>query len=184
MLGDPAFYRSLVLPDLRLLEAVPGRDEPTGPRGAGVVRSSGAVPSRAMSVVVRYEFTGSLDPVVRRLLGGARLTWSQEVRVTREGGTLSFSAERDPRVLHGGAEFTLEPLGPGDGGTTRRLAGHVTVSLPLVGALAERRIVAGIVARLDLEAEGVRRALGRPGAPGAPARRGAAGTRPPPRAGG
>jgi hypothetical protein len=159
VLADPQFYRTLELPDLSLLE---------------VDGSHGGSPDDA-SVRLRYEFSGDLDAIAKRLLGGARLVWTQEVRLDGStGGSISFSADANPRLLHGEAAFTLEPAdGGGDGddghgpgersdsgqGTIRRVTGELTVAIPGIGGMAERRIVPGIVRRLDVEAEAVRRSL-------------------------
>lgn len=129
-LTDPDFYLALDLPDVsrpELLEA-----------GDGLLR-------------LRYEFTGTLDPLARSLLGGRRLAWSQEIRLAPGGGggELHFAAEADATRMHGAARFTLEPAAPG---TIRRLEGSITVAVPFVGPMAERRIVPGLLRRLDAEA--------------------------------
>jgi Protein of unknown function (DUF2505) len=138
---DPAFHRELQLPDLRLLD-VDGHTNET----ETVLR-------------VRYDFVGHLDPLARRLLGGQRLTWVQELRLDPDSGAgrLTFQAEADPRRLHGSAAVTLEPSG---GGTRRRLDGELVVAVPMVGSSAERRIVPGLLRRLDIEAAALDRRLG------------------------
>jgi hypothetical protein len=135
VLSDPAFYLGLELPDLsspELLEHGTDGDE-------ALVR-------------LRYEFVGSLDPMAQRLIGSGRLAWVQEVRVDQStgSGTLRFEAEKNPRQLHGAADFVLEPDGTG---TVRTIAGELVVALPGIGRMAERRIVPGLVRRLDIEAE-------------------------------
>jgi hypothetical protein len=71
---------------------------------------------------LRYDFVGHLDPLARRLLGGRQLTWLQELRL--------------------------------DGSGTGRLTfdGELVVEVPVVGHNAERRIVPGLLRRLDIEA--------------------------------
>ncbi len=135
LLADPAFSLGLSLPDLdqpELLEATDDGDVAT--------------------VRLRYEFVGRLDPMAQRLIGPDRLAWVQEVTVVRSSasGLLGFEAERDPRRLHGKASFVLEPSGAG---TLRRLDGELVVAVPGIGRMAERRIVPGLLARLDIEAE-------------------------------
>jgi hypothetical protein len=100
---------------------------------------------------LRYEFDGNLDPMAARLIGSGRLAWIQEVRVDRVAGTgsLGFEAERDPRRLHGAADFVVAAEGAV---AVRRLEGELVVAVPGVGRLAERRIVPGILRRLDIEA--------------------------------
>ena len=137
VLADPAFAVALTLPDLdqpELLEATDDGDE-------ALIR-------------LRYEFTGSLDPMAQRLLGSGRLAWIQEARVDRSrcSGTLRFEAERDPRRLHGRADFTVEASVPG---SVRRLEGELVVAIPGIGRMAERRIVPGLLRRLDIEAGAV-----------------------------
>ena len=168
VLGDPGFYQQLELPDLRLLEVRPisvsGIGDPSRADGAprALFEDSG--------LVLRYEFTGDLDVVALRLLGGERPTWLQEVHLRgASGGWLRFVAEANPRLLHGRAEFFLEshehdrrdgPDGDATGvATLRRLEGELTVALPVLGGLAERRIVAGVLRRLDVEADAAARLL-------------------------
>lgn len=141
LLGDPAFHRGLVLPDVGTPEVV-GQDDD----------------GRVATLRLRYEFTGSLDPFVRRILGRRRLAWIQSLRVDRGDGRgrLEFAAEAAPKRLHGHAAFLLEPDG---GGTRRRLEGELVVSVPGIGRGAEGRVVPGLLRRLDLEAEALRAAL-------------------------
>jgi hypothetical protein len=137
LLADPDFYVGLELPDLSSPEVLASEQD----GGETVLR-------------LRYEFEGSLDPVARRLIGSDRLAWIQTVRIEpRAGtGTLGFEAEKDPRRLHGQATFSFT----GDDGTTvRRLEGDLVVAVPGIGRMAERRIVPGILRRLDIEAEAV-----------------------------
>ncbi len=170
VLGDPGFYQELELPDLRLLEVrsvpVSGVGDPS--RADGAPREL----AEDRGLVLRYEFTGDLDVVALRLLGGERPTWLQEVHLRgASGGWLRFAAEARPRLLHGRADFFLEPdEGDRDGGpdgdatgvaTLRRLEGELTVALPVLGGMAERRIVAGVLTRLDVEAGAAARLLAR-----------------------
>lgn len=137
LLVGPHFHRSLELPDLELLDVV----------------ESGTVDEEAV-LRLRYEFVGKLDALAHRLLGGRRLTWLQELRLDMASGTgrLSFAAEADPRRLHGDAEVTVRSR---DGGSERTIDGELVVAVPLVGGMAERRIVPGLVRRLDIEAAAV-----------------------------
>jgi len=141
VLLDSSFHCALALPDLSLPEVL----EHT----SGMLR-------------LRYEFVGSLDPIARRVIGGRKLTWIQELRLDSGSGagTLSFSAEADPKKLYGSADVALVAI---DGGQTRRtVAGDLFVKVPLVGGTAERKIVPGLVRRLDVEADAVRVALTTP----------------------
>jgi hypothetical protein len=142
ILCDPAFHAALDLPDLSRPE---------------VVESEANATLRTLRL--RYEFVGHLDPIARRILAGRRLTWIQELRLDpRSGtGTLTFEAESEPDRLHGSADVRLTAID--DTGTRRRIAGEFFVRVPLVGGTAERRIVPGLVARLDVEAAALTAAL-------------------------
>jgi hypothetical protein len=135
LLADPAFYLALTLPDLDQPELLEASDD-----------------GDAATIRLRYEFVGRLDPMAQRLIGAGRLAWIQEVRVVRSSasGLLRFEAERDPRRLHGTADFSLEPS---EEATVRRLDGELVVAIPGIGRMAERRIVPGLRRRLDIEAE-------------------------------
>jgi hypothetical protein len=137
LLADPGFYLDLDLPDLSR-PVVIDRDED------------------GSKLRLRYEFTGSLNPLARRLIGPDRLAWIQEIHVGAGSGELIFNAEADPTRLHGSARFTLLA---DDGGTVRRLEGELIVAVPLVGGKAERQIVPGLLRRLDIEAESLDRRL-------------------------
>lgn len=135
ILSDPDFYLDLDLPDLSRPEVIEhGRD------------------GEEALVLLRYEFVGSLDPIAQRLIGSGRLAWVQEVRVDRSKGTgaLRFEAEKNPRQLHGAADFVLKPAGTD---TVRTIDGELIVAVPGIGGMAERRIVPGLVRRLAIEAE-------------------------------
>ena len=143
MLVDPDFESRVELPDLSLPEVVEHRVD-----GHDVV------------LRLRYEFVGRLDPVAVRLLGGKKLTWMQELRLDVDSGrgTLQFAAEADPKRLYGDASVVID----GDASETRRrFDGELVVKAPVVGGMAERRIVPGLVRRLDVEAEAVRQELQR-----------------------
>jgi hypothetical protein len=134
LLSEPAFYLDLVLPDLSQPELLEQRED-----------------GDSSEIRLRYEFVGSLDPIAKRLIGAGRLAWVQSVRIDRStgSGSLQFEAEKDPRRLHGKA----------DRGCERRLEGELIVAVPGVGRMAERRIVPGLLRRLDIEAEAVNERL-------------------------
>ncbi len=134
---DPRFYSSLALPDLSQPTVLDARPE-----------------GNRKMLRLRYEFIGSLDPMARRLLGRNRLAWVQELVVDHpnHSGELTFEAQADPRRLHGTANFTLEA---DDDHCVRRLAGELVVAIPVIGAQAERRILPGVLRRLDIESEAI-----------------------------
>jgi Protein of unknown function (DUF2505) len=133
LLLDPTFHLELGLPDLAQPEVLDHGDD-----------------EHAL-LRLRYEFVGELDPIARRLLGGRRLTWVQELRIDRPArtGRLTFATEADPDRLHGSADVTFVPE---DGETLRRFDGEVVVKVPVLAGMAERRIVPGVLRRLDIEA--------------------------------
>jgi hypothetical protein len=135
ILVDPAFYLGLTLPDLSTPALLDQRSD-----------------GETTVLKLRYEFVGNLDPIAQRLIGSSRLAWIQEVELDRSNhtGALRFEAEKDPRRLHGSADFVLTADGAG---TVRRLDGDLVVAVVGIGRMAERRIVPGIVHRLDVEAE-------------------------------
>lgn len=103
---------------------------------------------------LRYEYVGNLNAMAKGLAGGNRISWTQTLRLDRTTGigTMHFGAEANPELLRGHARFVLEHHG---GGTVRHLEGEVVVAIPVVGRMAERHIVPGVVHRLDIEAEAV-----------------------------
>lgn len=135
LLVDPEFNRGLALPDVELLDVVEHR-----------------VDGDAGALSLRYAFVGRLDPVAQRLLGGQRLTWTQELGVDRAtgDGRLTFAVDGSAGRLRGAADFTLRPEA---GQTVWDVRGELRVRVPLVGGTAERRIVAGFLERLELEAQ-------------------------------
>ena len=140
-LCDPDFHQSFDLPDLSRPE---------------VVLSSEDGPARHLRL--RYEYIGQLDPIARRLLGNRKLTWLQdlELDMATTRGTLRFAAEAEPKRLFGNATVTLEGT---DTGTHRHIAGDLHVKVAVVGGTAERRIVPGLLTRLDVEAAALTAAL-------------------------
>jgi Protein of unknown function (DUF2505) len=142
VLCDPEFHRHLDLPDLSRPEVVAHSVEGT----LSVLR-------------LRYEYIGQLDPVARKIVGGRKLTWVQELRLDAStyAGSLSFEAEEEPRRVNGMADVTLVEL---DGGQCRRrIAGDFHIRLPVIGGTAEKRIVPGVVRRTGVEAAALRQSL-------------------------
>jgi hypothetical protein len=139
ILCDPEFQDRLDLPDLSRPEVLAHDVDGT----TRVVR-------------LRYEYTGQLDPAARKIIGNRALTWIQELRVDTASytGTLTFSAEQGGDRLGGDATVALT-TNDGDEHTRRSIAGDLRVRVPLIGGAAERRIVPGVVRRLDVEAAAV-----------------------------
>ncbi len=143
VLCDPAFHTALHLPDLNRPEVV-----------------ASSVDGTTRLLRLRYEYVGQLDPIARKLVGDRALTWVQELRLDTATytGMLSFSAEHDAGRLNGAAGVSIEAL-DGDGRSRRRIGGDLHVRVPLVGSTAARRIVPGLVRRLDVEASALSREL-------------------------
>lgn len=141
LLVDPAFETEVELPDLSRPTVVEHRAD--GDRAR---------------LRLRYEFVGHLDPIARKLLGGRQLTWVQELDLDLAAGRgdLSFAAEADPDRLHGAATVVLRGEGAD---TVRSFDGELVVKAPVIGGMAERRIVPGLLRRLDVEADAVRARL-------------------------
>jgi hypothetical protein len=139
---SPTFHETLDLPDLSRPEVVEASTTGT----TSVVR-------------LRYEFTGHLDPVVRKLLGNRKLTWIQDLHfdLALMRGRLTFAAEADAKRLYGDADVTLESTG--DSATRRHISGELHVRIPVIGGSGEKRIVPGLVTRLDVEAVALGEAL-------------------------
>jgi Protein of unknown function (DUF2505) len=142
VLCDPAFHTQLDLPDLSRPEVV-----------------TSAVDGTTRVLRLRYEYIGQLDPIARRIVGGRKLTWIQELRLdtSTDRGSLSFSAEEEPRKVHGRADVVIAAIG--DDRSRRRIAGDFHIRIPVIGGTAEKKIVPGLVRRLDVEAAALTQAL-------------------------
>jgi hypothetical protein len=135
VLCDPDFHTQLELPDLSRPTVVDHDDD-----------------GRTRRLRLRYEYVGRLDPIARKVLAGRDLTWIQELRLDTAtfAGTLSFEAEAAPDKLNGRAEVAL--VSDGDATCRRRISGELRVRVPLIGSMAEQRILPGLLRRLDVEA--------------------------------
>jgi len=139
---DPAFVVTIALPDLSPAEVMDHAEHD----GVNVLR-------------VRYMYTGQLDPIAQRMLGGRELALVQTVSLdpTTTTGTLSLVAEAEPGRLHGNANITIAATSTG---ARRVLDGEFTVKVPLMGGAVERRLLPGILARFDVEADATAAKLG------------------------
>lgn len=134
LLVDPDFMTGVALPDLSL---------------PAVVAQAGGDDARLQ---LRYEYVGHLDPIAKRVMGGHRLALIQDLRLDRRTGRgrLTFTAEAAPEKLQAHASVEIAATGTG---SVRRLSGEFSVRIPVVGATAERRILPGVLRRLDVEAD-------------------------------
>lgn len=101
---------------------------------------------------IRYRFTGSLSPAVSRVVDPKKVTWVDETTYDLTARHATFRIVPDHYVgkltCSGTYEFT-------DGGATtlRRVAGELSVSVPLVGRVVERAIMSGLKEHIDTEGE-------------------------------
>ena len=134
-LADPDFHRSLRLPDVGPPEVI---EHTLGDNGVAVL-------------VVRMTFTGHIDPILRRLIGGGPPVWLQRTTIETTGGRghLDVTADGQGDRLRATADWRCEPT---DDGCVRHLAGDLSIKLPLIGATAESKVLPGLLSRLDAEA--------------------------------
>jgi len=144
LMSDAGFQTVLDLPDLARPDVV--GDEADGSR---------------RRLTLRYAYTGQLDPIAQRVVGGRTLTWVQDLRidVATGVGTLDFSADGVGGRADGRAGVVIAATG--DASCRRRIDGEFRIRIPLVGGKAERAIVPGLVRRLDVEADAVGAELAR-----------------------
>ena len=105
---------------------------------------------------LRYEYVGQLDPISRKIVGARQFTWIQELRLdttTLRGDAVVLGRSGRPDDSTGGQG--RDHRARRGGARRRRIAGDFHVRVPLVGGTAERRIVPGLVRRLDVEAAAV-----------------------------
>jgi hypothetical protein len=143
---DPAFHLALDLPDVNRPELL-----------------SHATTGSEYTLALRYQFIGHVDPIVNKLLAGRPLTWRQTLTFDAASGRgrLTVVSEDGGERLTASGEIRLEETG--GHGTRRTMRGDLRVRVPVVGGTAERRIVPGLISRLDVEAEALRDRLSRRG---------------------
>jgi hypothetical protein len=113
------------------------------------------VDGSTVRLALRMEFTGSLDSIGRRVVGNRDLTWVQEVSfdTAAHTGRLTIAPDWQSERLQFDAAMQLRADGAG---TVRSIVGDLRVKVPVIGALAERKVLPGLARRLDLEAESLR----------------------------
>jgi len=132
---DPVFLEGTRLPDVappKVLE----RDE------------SGDV----VTLRVRYEYTGSLDTLARRVLRTGDVSWVQETTLDRTRHRTEFKVVPKvyPERFECGGTMQLHPEGEG---TRRVIAGELKIKVPIFGGRAEGLILPGLRSRMNREAE-------------------------------
>ena len=106
--------------------------------GADLSERGTAAPNRMPAILT--SMVESAVPIIVRVNGHAR------------AGGIGLVAAADMAVATTDATFAFTEVA---GSTTRQLDGELVVRVPGVGRMAERRIVPGIVRRLDIEARAV-----------------------------
>ena len=105
---------------------------------------------------VRHQFTGSLSPVVRKVIDPARLTWVEESTIDLDTHRTDFEVVPDHYRDLLRCRATIELSADGD--ATRRVTdGTVHVRVPVVGGKAERGIVSGLAEHAEAEVAVFRR---------------------------
>jgi hypothetical protein len=107
---------------------------------------------------VRYVFSGELPSVARSVLGRGELAWVQHsiVDLVRHRTDFTIEPERHAALIDCKGVYLLRA---GAEHTARTISGDLRVNVPLLAGRAERAITAGLVERLDAEADVLKRWL-------------------------
>lgn len=133
---DPDFNQNLELPDV----------------GPPTLLDQRTVDSTRI-LITKMHYTGSVDPLLRRL-AGSNLSWTQTLSVdSRTGrGTL----EIEPDVLSDRVQIDARiQFDDRDGRCIRNVEGRLDIRIPLVGSSAAKPLLKGILQRLDIEADAI-----------------------------
>ena len=145
MLFDPAFHHQHQLPDLAIPE---------------VVDASSSGSKHALRL--RYEYLGHLDPIAKKVIGGRKLTWLQDM--TFDTATGSGSITFRPRPIPAACTVTPRSTLTARGDASHlHIEGDLHVRVPLIGGRAENAIVPGVVRRFDVMADALAADLTNPG---------------------
>jgi hypothetical protein len=139
-LADPGYHATLELPDV-------------GPPHIVACESDGD----HTTIDVRYEFTGRLDPIARRIVGRDRVAWIQSLALDPGNGRAVLRIVPEARGVKMTCSAVLHFRDDARGGCTRVLDGELRVHVPVVGGRAETSIAPGILRRLDVEAAALER---------------------------
>lgn len=144
-MADPDYLASVVLPDVGRAELIERVESP----GRLLMRT-------------RHHYTGELDSLARRVLGSTDVGWDQEVTIDTAGHQAQLRII--PLVAAGqfSCSGTYRFLDH-EGATIRTLEGELRLKVPLIGAMAERRVGDGMVRRMEIEARQLAEWLGRSG---------------------
>lgn len=138
LMVDPEFEVNVELPDLSRPEIV-----------------EHTVDGAVTVLALRYEFTGYIEPIAKKVIAGQRLTWVQrlELDMTELRGEMSIVFDSQPDRVRANATVALRDVADG---CVRSIAGDFVVKIPLLGGKAEQAIVPGVLTRLDAEADAIR----------------------------
>ena len=139
-LVDPAWYASIV--------TKPGLGDPE-PLSLSVIDD-------VVHTSVRWRYAGTLPPAASRMIDQSKLTWVIEVRLALESfrGTVHVVPDHYEGLLTCEASLGLDVDGAG---TLERVAGDLSVRIPLFGDTVERAIATGFEEHLRTEADALER---------------------------
>jgi hypothetical protein len=111
-----------------------------------------------LSLAVRHAFAGTVSGPAAMVVDEAKLTWVIETTIdlTRHAGTVVVVPDHYDGLLTCSADLTLDVAGTG---TIERVAGELTVRVPLIASKAEEAIIGGLERHLALEAAALERYL-------------------------
>jgi hypothetical protein len=132
---DPVFLEGTRLPDV----------------GPPAVLSRAEV-GDTVTLRVRYEYTGSLDALARRVLRTGDVAWVQETTLDRRSHRTEFTVVPKvyPDRLRCGGTMQLHEEAAG---TRRVILGELKIKVPLFASRAEGLILPGLRSRMNREAE-------------------------------
>jgi hypothetical protein len=132
---DPAFLEGTRLPDVAPPRVL-SREE-SGP---------------TITLRVRYQYTGSLDSLARRVLRVDDVNWVQESRLDRTTHRTEFKVVPGvhPDRFRCGGTMQLRQEG---NETVRGIDGELRIRVPIFSGRAEGLIVPGLRSRMNYEAE-------------------------------
>jgi uncharacterized protein DUF2505 len=132
---DPEFLEGTRLPDVGPPEVL-GREE-----GDDTV-----------TLRVRYEYTGSLDALARRVLRSGDVAWVQETTLDRRTHRTMFNVVPKVHPDRFRCRGTMQLHAEGDE-TRRLIEGELRIKVPLFASRAEGLILPGLRSRMNKEAE-------------------------------
>ena len=132
---DPEFLEGTRLPDVgppRVLS----RDDAGG----------------TVTLSVKYEYTGGLDALARRVLRAGEVSWTQETTLDRRTHRTEFRVVPDayPDRFRCGGTMQLRRDGPV---TVRDIDGELRIKVPIIAGRAEGLIIPCPRSRMNREAE-------------------------------